>query len=373
MPAVTSMTWQFLPRLRAIRPLEWLAPLAFVLLLPGFAFAADTGVEFSIEQVRADRALTLFARTAEISVLFPSQEIRDRFANPLVGTYTIDQGLEIMLRGTGLSAVREESGQLIVEITGIPEESLVMSKSPTGSTRRFGSLIAGFVGSIFAASATAPAIAQDSGASRAMLVEVVVTARKRSENLQDVPASVVAFTETIIEEARIRSARDFVNLTPNVSMVETQNIAFSFLNIRGLSQVRNVDPTVAVVVDGVLQTTSLGFSKDLFDLQQIEVLKGPQGALYGRNATGGAINITTRQPTDEFEGYARAGYGNGSSYSFGWAVLVARLQKIHCWAGSLFPIKIPMVGERTRISQRKWIPMRISVFRVSCCGIPVKM
>ena len=117
-----------------------------------------------------------------------------------------------------------------------------------------------------------------SSADATVLEEIVVTARKRSENLRDVPASVVAFTETDIERANITSARDFVNLTPNVSIVETQNIAFSFVNIRGLSQVRNVDPTVAVVVDGILQTTSLGFSRDLFDVQQIEVLKGPQGA-----------------------------------------------------------------------------------------------
>ena len=161
--------------------------------------------------------------------------------------------------------------------------------------------------------ATIPSFAQSEAQSSAggmILEEIVVTARKRSENLQDVPASVVAFTENDIERAGIRSARDFVNLTPNMSMVETQNIAFAFVNIRGLSQVRNVDPTVAVVVDGVLQTTSLGFSKDLYDLQQIEVLKGPQGALYGRNASGGAINITTKQPSDEFEAYVRGGVGN---------------------------------------------------------------
>ncbi len=79
-----------------------------------------------------------------------------------------------------------------------------------------------------------------------MLEEVVVTARQRSENLSDVPVAVVAFSETDIERAGITSARDFVNLTPNVSMVETQNSGFAFVNIRGLSQVRNVDPTVAL-------------------------------------------------------------------------------------------------------------------------------
>jgi iron complex outermembrane receptor protein len=149
-------------------------------------------------------------------------------------------------------------------------------------------------------------IAQD-----VVLEEIIVTARKRSESLQDVPASVTAFNAQTIEQAGIKSMRDFVGLTTNMTLVETQNIAFSFVNIRGLSTVRNVDPTVAVVVDGVLSTTSLGFSRELYDIQQIEVLKGPQGALYGRNATGGAINITTKQPTDEFESFLRVGAGDG--------------------------------------------------------------
>jgi iron complex outermembrane receptor protein len=83
-----------------------------------------------------------------------------------------------------------------------------------------------------------------------------------------------------------------------------------------LSQVRNSEPTVAVVVDGVLQTTGLGFSEELYDIEQVEVLKGPQGALYGRNASGGAINITTRQPTNELEAFARAGFGNGENKTF---------------------------------------------------------
>src|SRR5262245_431519 len=145
------------------------------------------------------------------------------------------------------------------------------------------------------------------------LEEIVVTALKRAESLQDAPATVTAFDAETIEQARIQSMRDYVNLTSNMTLMETQNNAFAFVNIRGLAQIRNVDPTVAVVVDGVLQTTSLAFSQDLYDIQQIEVLKGPQGALYGRNATGGAINITTVQPTNEREGYLRGGYGNGSN------------------------------------------------------------
>jgi iron complex outermembrane receptor protein len=155
--------------------------------------------------------------------------------------------------------------------------------------------------------ATAPAFAQES------LEEVVVTALRRAESLHEAPATVTAFDAQRIEEAGITSMRDYVSLTSNMTLMETQNNAFAFVNIRGLSQIRNVDPTVAVVVDGVLSTTSLSFSQELYDIQQIEVLKGPQGALYGRNASGGAINITTKQPTDELEALVRAGYGNGSS------------------------------------------------------------
>jgi len=166
--------------------------------------------------------------------------------------------------------------------------------------------LAAAVSAAIAAGAT-PAAAQEA------LEEIVVTALRRAESLQDAPATVAAFDAETIEQARIESMRDYVNLTSNMTLMETQNNAFAFVNIRGLAQIRNVDPTVAVVVDGVLATTSLAFSQDLYDIEQIEVLKGPQGALYGRNASGGAINITTKQPTTEPEVYVRGGYGNGDS------------------------------------------------------------
>jgi iron complex outermembrane receptor protein len=164
------------------------------------------------------------------------------------------------------------------------------------------------LGGVLSIVAAEPVLGQAEG-----LEEIVVTALRRAESLQDAPATVTAFDAETIEEARIHSMRDYVNLTSNMTLMETQNNAFAFVNIRGLAQIRNVDPTVAVVIDGVLSTTSLAFSQDLYDVQQIEVLKGPQGALYGRNATGGAINITTKPPTNELEAYIRGGLGNGDS------------------------------------------------------------
>lgn len=143
--------------------------------------------------------------------------------------------------------------------------------------------------------------------------EVLVTARKRSESSQDVPVTINVFTREQIESAGITKPADFIARVPNMTLVETQNAGNSFVVVRGISQARNSEPSVAVLVDGVLETNPAEFSQELFDIEQIEVLKGPQGALYGRSAIGGAIIIRTRDPGDEFEGRVKVGAGNGSS------------------------------------------------------------
>lgn len=157
-----------------------------------------------------------------------------------------------------------------------------------------------------------PAYAQDEGVTEED--DIVVTALRREVNLQDVPAAITAFTAEDIEAAGIERPADFINLTSNVTLVETQNAGNAFIVIRGITQARNSEPSVAVVVDGVQQINPAQFNQDLYDIEQIEVLKGPQGGLYGRNAIGGAIIINTRQPTDEFSGSIKAGIDNG----FGW-------------------------------------------------------
>jgi iron complex outermembrane receptor protein len=159
----------------------------------------------------------------------------------------------------------------------------------------------------------AEVLALPTWAQNAQLEEVVVTARKRDEAFQNVPITVDAFTTQTIQSAGIQSPRDFVALVPNMTMVETQNVGNSFITIRGISQARNSEPSVAVLVDGVLETNPYQFNTELFDIRQIEVLKGPQGALYGRDAIGGAIIIHTADPSDHFEGQARVGVGNGTS------------------------------------------------------------
>jgi iron complex outermembrane receptor protein len=161
---------------------------------------------------------------------------------------------------------------------------------------------------VMAAFAAMPAPAQTSD-----IEEIVVTARKRDETAQNVPITMDVFTAQEIQSAGIYSPSDFVALVPNMTMVATQNVGNSFITIRGISQARNSEPSVAVLVDGVLETNPYEFNQELYDVRQIEVLKGPQGALYGRDAIGGAIIINTVDPPDHFEGTARVGVGNGLS------------------------------------------------------------
>ena len=145
------------------------------------------------------------------------------------------------------------------------------------------------------------------------LQEIVVTARKREESLQNVPVTEDAFTQQTIQSAGIESPRDFVAMVPNMTIVEVQNVGNSFITIRGISQARNSEPSTAVLVDGVLEPNPYEFDQELFDITQIEVLKGPQGALYGRDAIGGAIIIQTADLADHFEGDGKVGVGNGVS------------------------------------------------------------
>jgi len=157
---------------------------------------------------------------------------------------------------------------------------------------------------------TAPAAAAPSDA----VETVVVTALRRSEDIQKVPAQVSAFTAETIQAKGIKNPADFLSAVPNVTFISTQNSGTSFIVMRGIGQARNSEPSAAIVVDGVPMTQPAEFNQNLLDIQQIEVVKGPQGGLYGRDAIGGAILITTKQPSDTWEEEATAGYDNGPGW-----------------------------------------------------------
>jgi iron complex outermembrane receptor protein len=146
------------------------------------------------------------------------------------------------------------------------------------------------------------------------LEEIVVTARQRAERIEDVPVSITAFTAADIRSAGIERPQDFIALTPGVAQVQTAEAGDMQVNIRGINTGRDAETNFALVIDGVLQTNPQALNQELSGVTQIEVLKGPQGALYGRNAVAGALILTTRKPTDTWETDIIAGYGSDNSY-----------------------------------------------------------
>ena len=143
---------------------------------------------------------------------------------------------------------------------------------------------------------SAPAYAQAGGD------EIIVTARRKSESLQDVPGSITAITQATLEKAGVQRVEDFIGLTPGVTLVNAAEAGDTQVNIRGINGARDAENSFAFIIDGVLYTNPAAFNREYTDLQQIEVFKGPQGAIYGRNAAAGAINVTTRRPDETTTG-----------------------------------------------------------------------
>jgi iron complex outermembrane recepter protein len=149
---------------------------------------------------------------------------------------------------------------------------------------------------------------------------IIITAQKRPELLQNVPIQVDVLTGKTLDARQMKTTKEIARTIPNLTIEKTDTYSNSVIVLRGVSQAANSDTPVAVIVDGVPQDDPKQFNMHLFDISDIEVLKGPQGSLYGRNAEAGAIIITTVQPTSDFHGYADLSYGRGSTLETSAAV-----------------------------------------------------
>lgn len=148
-----------------------------------------------------------------------------------------------------------------------------------------------------------------------ILEEIVVTARKRQENLQDVGLSMSALSRTELENLFARDIQDLASMSPNLIVDDTAQgpggVAAIYIRGVGVADVeKNFDPAVGVVLDGVFIGANAGSLLRSFDLERVEVLRGPQGTLFGRNTIGGLINIERSKPTGEFGGKFRIGVGD---------------------------------------------------------------
>lgn len=144
---------------------------------------------------------------------------------------------------------------------------------------------------------------------RPILEELIVTAQKREQNLQDVPVGVSLLSGKAMSEAQLKNAEELATLIPTLNVQASSGPSTASFNIRGIGTQAfsvGVDPSVSTMLDGVVMGRSGMAFLDLVDVQRVEVLRGPQGTLYGKNASGGVVHIITKDPTPEFSGTAAA-------------------------------------------------------------------
>ena len=158
---------------------------------------------------------------------------------------------------------------------------------------------------------------------QAALEEIVVTAQKREESLQDTPIAVSAFTAMAIEDKGIDNISQVADYTPNMVFDTTAPVsgvssgAVVFIRGIGINDFAlTTDPDVGLYIDGVYFSRSVGGVMDVLDVERIEVLRGPQGTLFGRNTIGGALNITSRKPGEELSGKVELTLGESSRVDF---------------------------------------------------------
>jgi iron complex outermembrane receptor protein len=280
--------------------------------------------KLDIPRERLAFALADFARETGLQVArFSDAGEPVTISSPVVGVYTAVQALELILSGSGYGfRFVNDRTVAIIRIESSPPASKQDSPSvpPTTSSTP---TAAPSIRSHFVSRLTALLVALGSGAvfgqgqsqadtqGGSELQEVVVTAQRRSERLQDVPISVAAFSAGDLAAAAITGISDLPNLTPGFVFGSQAGFAQPFL--RGVGTVAigpGIENPIAIYVDGVYYGASASGIMAFNNIQQVEVDKGPQGTLFGRNATGGLIQVTTKTPSDTFGGTISATYGN---------------------------------------------------------------
>ncbi len=228
----------------------------------------------------------------------------------------------------------------------------------------------------------AAAFAQDTAAAPDSGIEdIVVTAQKSAENLQKVPIAVTAVSGAMLERAQIKDIQGLANSIPNVQINSFSNSPDSAVfTIRGVG-VNDADPyvgtTVSVVVDGVPVGVNTAALLSLFDIERVEILRGPQGTLFGANTTGGVVNVITKQPTGEFGGEAQVVYGNYNRLDLNAAMnfpitdsLAAKVSILHTGSDGFFRNYLDnrRIGKRDMTSLRGYLKYDSGAYDATLIG-----
>lgn len=273
------------------------------------ADATERGFDLNIPASNADIALKRLSHQTGYSVIFKSVEVEHIKTNSLVGHYTLTAALRALFRGTILSGGLTKSGIITVS-QKLPGES-GGEQMANKKTKR--SLYAGVAALLTSALGLTDVAGQDAGngpdTNVLVLEEVIVTARKREENLMDTPISITAFTAEDLSNRQIERINQIAEASPNVVFRTHANASANNNNaivyIRGIGQddyIPTVEPGVGIYLDNAYIAQTTGAVLDVVDVESIQVLRGPQGTLFGRNTIGGAVLINTNKPNDEFRG-----------------------------------------------------------------------
>jgi len=260
-----------------------LAGCATVALSPTFALAQSQPqprVSYDIPAQDLGAALTQFGQQSEREIVFSADLARNKKARPVAGEMTSGEALAMLLADTGLTYRTSSNGSIIVEA----------SDPQSGSAAGDGA---------------------DSGTVQAL----IVTAQKREEDIQDVPIAISAFTQEDLTRSQVAGGPDLVTQVPNFTFTKTNFSSYS-IQIRGIGTQAisaTTDPAVAVAFNNTPFIRNRFFEQEFYDLERVEVLRGPQGTLYGRNATGGVVNIISAKPKFRYEAKLSADVGNFSS------------------------------------------------------------
>ncbi len=253
------------------------------------AYAQELQGSFSIAPMPLASALKAYAIQSGDQVLVPSNLGSAVMSSGVSGAMSRDRALSALLQGTGFVAVRSEAGVVSLRKQAEPKARLT-----TASVMN--------VAQQTSAAAPAPQPAQQAVVPTG---QIIVTARKREERLQDIPASIAALDESLLKAARVERVDDLTTHVPNLTIV-TRTDATPDVTLRGVGSF-GVIQTVGFYVNDVQQFD--GQTSRFRDIERVEVLKGPQGTLYSGSNIGGAIRFMTKRPDDFFEGELAVEYG----------------------------------------------------------------
>ncbi|HYG26838.1 MAG TPA: TonB-dependent receptor, partial [Caulobacteraceae bacterium] len=241
--------------------------------------AAAQTRDFDVPAGDLQAALDTYARQADIQLLYRVDLVKGVNTRGARGPLPADDALSMLLAGTGLQVQRHSSGAVAI-----------VQQGEGGSP-------------------------QDQGAAGggAEVEELIVTAQKKEEAIQDVPIAISAFTQRSLDAQKIEGGFDLLKAIPNVTFSKSNFSGYNF-SIRGIGTKAvsaTTDPAVAVSFNNTTLIVNRLFEQEYYDVERVEVLRGPQGTLFGRNATSGVINVISARPRlGEFEGDAELELGN---------------------------------------------------------------